>query len=727
MSVTLSAGFHVSGAGPASTTAAVRGLTGLLSPSPLATADARELTRTGMKASFQDDGWLDESLAPSRRGDLSVAAQALAVNDGDTDLATQAGLVLQTMSMNDLLPVGVGWGSIAAQLMHPEGAAAMKATAALLTPLESPPDLSDERVAWTWLQLAQFTGSTTFLDTGLSRLGALAAIDRPTGGLVWAGVPRGAPDVAACADGVMAATLAWKLTSDAQWLALARRYAHIGLQFVLATDLPGVEYSRYSVTASPASTDDGTSLLGVVSDALGARLALAFLELHFEMSDEAWDTVALGILGAISKRQSSSGSGLLQEGYDLRRRQSYGATRAPHVFGVALLASEGSWPGPYVSTVGTPDGSSIHVSGMSSFTNAVFDLDDWALVVEVAPDASASSWVFVGGLVSAPPSVKIDSVSVSEVASLKFVSTGWNYEESLGGILIKLPPGAEILSVGFPVPDVDMDQFPANVDCDDSDPAVFPGQDEVCNGKDDNCVDGIDEPQETGWLECGIGGCAHMEPACVNGSFVECDPFFGQTPEICDGVDNDCDGETDEEVGNITCGVGQCEHLIYACDACDPFLGAGPEVCDSVDNDCDGVIDESPGTVVCGLGACAHVISVCEECDPFLGQGVEVCNLIDDDCDGETDEGQPTVLCGVGACQTEIAACAPCDATAGALPEVCNLIDDDCDGETDEDTPTIQCGTGICERPVPACQVCDPVQGLYPKSVMVSTMTAMEL
>jgi hypothetical protein len=715
VTVELEAGFYVSSNSMASFTSAVRSVTGILSPGTLSNSDSRALTRLGIKSSYSDSGWFDEGASPSRRGDLVSAAAALAAVDSDSDLSVQVASALLAMSVDDLLPSGVGSGRLDAMLMHPAGADAMVAASTLLSPSQSLPGLSDERVAWSLLQLANFTGLNSFLTDGLSRLQALEATSHPTGGLIWADIPRGAPDVAACTDGIMAAIEAWRLAADPVWLNLARQYAHRGLQFVLATDLPGAEYSRYSVTAAIASTDSGQSKLGLVSDALGARLARAFLELHAEASEEAWDIVAEGILATIANRQGALGTGRLDDGYDLRRRQSYGETRLGHVFGDTLLALGGESVGVNTASVTTPDGGSIHIASLSQIASVSFDVNAWALIANFTEPEDTPQWVFVGGLSDAPPSVKADNVLIAESQSLGVISVGWDYETALQGMLVKLPSAVSTLQVEFPVPDIDMDSYPANIDCDDFDPDVFPGQTEVCNDKDDNCVDGVDEPEVTGWLECGIGACAHMEPACVGGIFVECDPFYGQSAEECDGLDNDCDGDTDEDVGTITCGVGQCAHTIYACDACDAFLGATPEVCDSVDNDCDGVTDESPGTVVCGLGACAHVISVCEECDPLLGQGVEVCNLIDDDCDGETDEGQPTVLCGTGACLQEIAACAPCDPTAGAIPEICNAIDDDCDGETDEDTPTIQCGTGICEHPVPACQPCDPMLGSMPE------------
>lgn len=136
----------------------------------------------------------------------------------------------------------------------------------------------------------------------------------------------------------------------------------------------------------------------------------------------------------------------------------------------------------------------------------------------------------------------------------------------------------------------------------------------------------------------------------------------GVTTETCDGIDNDCDTYVDNNPGTTTdhtltrlatCGIGACYRSVpQTCPlratawtpACIPGTPTS-DICDNLDNDCDGKIDEDLGSTTCGIGACQRTVQNCvggitQTCIPGTPTA-EVCDGRDNDCDGETNEGLP--------------------------------------------------------------------------------------
>jgi hypothetical protein len=153
------------------------------------------------------------------------------------------------------------------------------------------------------------------------------------------------------------------------------------------------------------------------------------------------------------------------------------------------------------------------------------------------------------------------------------------------------------------------------LDCDDGEPSVFPGNPETCDGLDNNCDGTVDEGDPGGGAFCSTGQpgvCADGTITCLGGS-LQCVPDIPASPEICDNLDNDCDGVVDRFL--TSCGLGQCAaegSCTLGVDSCVP--GApGAEVCDGVDNDCDG---ELPFDEVDGDGDGALACADCDDDDP---------------------------------------------------------------------------------------------------------------
>lgn len=230
-----------------------------------------------------------------------------------------------------------------------------------------------------------------------------------------------------------------------------------------------------------------------------------------------------------------------------------------------------------------------------------------------------------------------------------------------------------------------------STDCNDTVSTINPSAAEICNGKDDNCDGKSDDGQGItyyrdadgdGYGDASVTTTGCNPPTGYVSRSGDCDDTKNAinpgAAEICNGIDDNCDGQTDPGLTSTYYrdadgdGYGSASSSVQAC--------SQPSGYSSVNTDCDDVrADVNPGAV-------------------------EVCNSRDDNCDGKSDNGVSIVYYqdadgdGYGISSSTVNACAPpagyaskagdCNDNNGSVnpgvTESCNSLDDNCNGSTDE-------------------------------------------
>jgi len=271
-------------------------------------------------------------------------------------------------------------------------------------------------------------------------------------------------------------------------------------------------------------------------------------------------------------------------------------------------------------------------------------------------------------------------------------------------------------------------------DCDDTDAAVFPAADEVCNGLDDDCDDAVDDDDDdlldpaTWWIDddgdgygTGVSSVETCErPSGFAANRDDCDDTDGAihpaAAEVCDGADNDCDTLVDDDDPDVADpgtwyddddgdGAGDAASATVSCVQPDDTVAddsdcddtdaevhpAAPETCNGIDDDCDSLVDDD---------------------DPDV-TGVSTWYL-DDDGDGYGDADWSHEAC--EAPTGTVADSTDCDDTVATdhpgADEVCDDTDNDCDGSIDEDATDVNTwyadgdgdGFGDPDSPSVACE-----------------------
>ena len=252
---------------------------------------------------------------------------------------------------------------------------------------------------------------------------------------------------------------------------------------------------------------------------------------------------------------------------------------------------------------------------------------------------------------------------------------------------------------------------------------------EICDGLDNDCNGHIDDIAPNRCATGQPGVCASGTEAC-RGIEVICVPPE-PTEEICDGLDNDCNGHIDDIAPN-RCATGQpgvCASGTEACRGIEVICvppAHTEEICDGLDNDCSGQIDDiapnrcatgQPGVCASGIEACRGMEVICVPPESTE----EICNGLDNDCNGEIDDisAEPCDTGRCGACAAGTWVCAHghplCLIDGTATHEICDNVDNNCDCQIDEPSPCDTGLPGLCAIGMTDCDqgnACVPVFGV---------------
>ncbi|MEM7572507.1 MAG: MopE-related protein [Bacteroidota bacterium] len=307
--------------------------------------------------------------------------------------------------------------------------------------------------------------------------------------------------------------------------------------------------------------------------------------------------------------------------------------------GVDWILAEAWWPYQRPSFVTPPFAG--YVSGHSTFSRAAADVLTYFTGDNFFPggvgEFSAAQNDFLVFEQGPSEDIVLQWATYQDASDQCSLSRIWGGihppADDIPGRLIGIEIGQDAFNLAeqYFYRDVDEDGVLSYLDCDDTDPTVYPNAPEICDGKDNSCNGQVDDGLETftyyfdedqdgfGTEATSVSICATEAPDNYVTNNLDCNdsnPMINpNSPESCDGIDNNCSGLVDDGLTLYTYyfdedgdGFGDPDNPLDTCavelpvdyvrndlDCDDTNPGVNPdtlEIEDGLDNDCNGLIDD---------------------------------------------------------------------------------------------------------------------------------------
>ncbi|MCP3686389.1 MAG: hypothetical protein GY861_27410 [bacterium] len=252
-----------------------------------------------------------------------------------------------------------------------------------------------------------------------------------------------------------------------------------------------------------------------------------------------------------------------------------------------------------------------------------------------------------------------NGVDVSQYTCERVIIEGSNYSK-ISGL-----ENTYIIAVD----DADGDGFYSDEDCDDNNPDFYPGAEEICDNLDNDCNGIIDDnPTEPCCSDEDGDGFAGTPLGCGPDCDDTNNEIYPGTTELCNNLDDNCDGTADEELTQ-SCGTGVCE---------------GTETCsEGIWSSCSTEGQDAGVCALCVDGNASYDETQDVDCSPYNNEEIATCFNIPDNISYTWDYG--------AAFASECVAVDECSSEEQTITNTCDIAQCGAECEEDSDCPYTVC------------------------------------